>query len=390
MTAIEELDDIAHGLHVKWRKANNYFNTLAQDVFAVRKRFEAGEFPGYTFAGWLSSKGFSEKFLMQQFLLFKRILAEEEREKVMQINEELNRAQRQAAAAERERKRIAKEEREAATAAKRAAAEEEHRQAAAKKAEEQAAKEQEEERVRKLAAAVVNQRPTKITPELCAEIRHRILNNLPLKKQELVTLFGLGKNTVDSAISRVRGELEEQVRTGAILPVSRSPRRRRDSRDTITTIRDKPAANGSEPKPQPQPDPPVNNTPIQKGDEIAKAIHPVLTRASGRQKVDHDNRLGWIDDTEELAKLFGEARKLYPSDPEFGQWRKTHNLGNDVISDKDCTALIGMSRNLAATRIKLETNDSWSWQLIWREMSTYSANVSGVDLGGFAQEGLPN
>ena len=129
MADVTDLDETAQRLRVSWRKANNYFASLASVLFDTKKQFDAGMYPGWTFETWLLRKaGLSEPYVMQQLKVFQRVISAEAREKVERATIEIaarKRAEKQAVAAER---RVALEERRAAAANRRADAEEKLRE----------------------------------------------------------------------------------------------------------------------------------------------------------------------------------------------------------------------------------------------------------------------
>ena len=76
-------------------------------------------------------------------------------------------------------------------------------------------------------------------------------------------------------------------------------------------------------------------------------------------------REGWVEGTLELAATLDEARSRFPSNIDFGVWLVQNEL--DWLGKDDRAALLGMSEDLALTRIALEETKSASWRLIWLE-----------------------
>jgi hypothetical protein len=61
-------------------------------------------------------------------------------------------------------------------------------------------------------------RRTKVTPELAAEVRRRLLACVPMRKHQLVVQFRIGKNTVERAILQEQARLEAEQEAAAGLP----------------------------------------------------------------------------------------------------------------------------------------------------------------------------
>ena len=75
-------------------------------------------------------------------------------------------------------------------------------------------------------------------------------------------------------------------------------------------------------------------------------------------------RAEWIEGTLELAAVLAEERKLLPDHREFSRWLERNGLAE--IDPHARIALIGMAKDLVATRKMLETNDYSSWEYIWK------------------------
>jgi hypothetical protein len=76
-------------------------------------------------------------------------------------------------------------------------------------------------------------------------------------------------------------------------------------------------------------------------------------------------RAEWIKGTMELAAVVLEARKLMPSNAEFGNWLAKNGL--DDIAPNDRSALLGFAKHPDEMRLILERTTRFSWQHIWMD-----------------------
>jgi len=147
MKDISELDYTANLMRVQWTKAGNFYNSFARTFVETRAAFGRGEYGSeWSFGRWLVSKvGLTEPFVGKMLMVFHRVLAEEDRQKLAAQMREQARLKRLAA----EQKKAAVKLQRAERAAERAAAEAE-RQArqAQRKADARRAKDRERARAR--------------------------------------------------------------------------------------------------------------------------------------------------------------------------------------------------------------------------------------------------
>jgi flagellar biosynthesis GTPase FlhF len=147
MPDISELDDTAQLMRVSWRKARNYYASLARTFFEAQDKFAATDYgldpwgKPWTFRLWVALKaGLSVEQLLQQFRIFKSAIAAEERQRAeaeRQRGAAEKRAAKQAATDQarqaREERARQREQEEAARAAVQREREEAQRQARATK-----------------------------------------------------------------------------------------------------------------------------------------------------------------------------------------------------------------------------------------------------------------
>jgi hypothetical protein len=248
-------------------------------------------------------------------------------------------AQEQAAA---EKARAAAEK-----AAQRAAEDEARRQREAEKAAETA----EAERRAALAQTRIGS-SQKISRELIEEIKNRMLAHKPSDWKNLMQEFGVTERIVRNAVEQARGEIRAEARLAGIVP---PPPKRRDSRDILNDLSEHPpverAASAAV----------ADEVASPNREDLAKAIHAALARVSRI-------RSEWIEATLELASKLRQARERSPNNIAFSAWLNANDIAVK-ISPQDRSALMGMARDLAATRAELERTRSWSWQLVWKEIN---------------------
>jgi hypothetical protein len=393
MADINELDMMAHELKVRWRKANNYYRSFTTMMFQTKDKF-AHQAYGMPFSSWFLRKaGLSEDQVMRQLKVFLRIIAAEDRERVERENYRID-------AEHRAEKRAAREalrrDQEAAKATRDAAKAERDAEKAESKAQRDA------QRIEVLTRALFNLPPRsdKITDEVITEITR--LCGKTDKPQGLVRgetavalqkKYKIGRTAWEEAIGETRGRVRRELELlGVRIADLKQPERPKPLRGgrkrrsnmgrmtaAVTTLATQPA---------------VTTVSLPNDDlraltdaELAAAVVTAVTCVKNDEAASMTLREVWIKDTMMLVTLIGEARRRYPSDPQIGKWRRD-NLGKDIISDDDFTALGGMARDLTATQAKLEAlgpDDSWSWREIWKEMSSYSRNVAGVDPDGSSE-----
>jgi hypothetical protein len=153
MTApVEHLDDKAQLLRVSWSKMHNYAASFATTWFELKKDFDAGQYPGWTFAMWVGQKaGFPEEGVNKILLALHRGIAAEYRAEA----EQAERKRRAALEVERQRKR------EEASAKRQAAAQErEHRRQEAARSKAVAASKR--EAIAAVKAAIVERVPAAV------------------------------------------------------------------------------------------------------------------------------------------------------------------------------------------------------------------------------------
>ena len=76
MSDVSELDQTARLLQVSWNKANNYYVSFAKSFLETKKRFDSGEFPGWTYAMWLGQKaGLMESQVLKQLKNFNNVIS---------------------------------------------------------------------------------------------------------------------------------------------------------------------------------------------------------------------------------------------------------------------------------------------------------------------------
>lgn len=331
---VQFLQEEARRLHIMWQKAENMFASFYAELERLRPQITDELLNDWCF--W--NLGRTLNGLNQVTKIFDdadadRIRASLKKARML--------AQEQAA---EERAQVAAEK-----AAQRAAEEEARRRREAEKTAEAA----EAERRAALATARIGGR-SKVTPELIAEIKARILASVQILEDELAREFGSTRHLVQAAADQARGELRAEARLAGIVPVEppkkRSHHSRRDSRDVLAEMADK------SPPPAPHADPGEGSPDLQ---DLATAIHAALARVS---RV----RSEWIEATLELASRLLQARERLRGNGNFSEWLNANNI---KLSHQSRAALIGMGRDLAAARAALETTESWSWERIWAEMS---------------------
>ena len=229
-------------------------------------------------------------------------------------------------------------------AAQRAVEDEARRQREAEKAEKAA------EAERRVALAEAQLEPQKIPPEIVEEIKNRILARKPVGWTTVKQEFGVSERMARNAVEQARGEVRAEARLAGVLPEPPKRRRRNDSRDVVAEM-----ASGVTPVP---PDMGVER-PLDL-DALASAIHAALDRITLV-------RSEWIELTLDLAGKLHQARELLPFNPAFSAWLEANGIDAKLTKD-DRSALVGLGRDLAATRTVLEKSTSWSWRNIWKQM----------------------
>lgn len=126
---IEELDEQAQLMRVSWKKAFNYHSNLAKTLLEVKAAIETGRFgPEWTTEKWLLRKaGLFQHQLVKKILVYSKLMASEDREKLEADKEE----------AARKRRDKAEEKRQDAAAARVAARLRREREAKAREQEKQ-------------------------------------------------------------------------------------------------------------------------------------------------------------------------------------------------------------------------------------------------------------
>jgi hypothetical protein len=123
MPDITELDSTAQLLRISWRKMHNYAASFITTWYGTKKRFDAGEFPGWTFGMWSGrNAGLGEDGVHMVIAPLKRAIASEYRDQI-RADEVRRKHERDA---EREQKRREVAERKAARQAKKQKPVEEH------------------------------------------------------------------------------------------------------------------------------------------------------------------------------------------------------------------------------------------------------------------------
>jgi len=101
---VEHLAEDVQRLRVSWRKMNNFTNSFATIWFARKQEFDAGQYPGWTFAFWLGQKvGLPEASITKMLYAHSAILAGEHQEAVEAAVREQKAQEAQAKAAEKAR-----------------------------------------------------------------------------------------------------------------------------------------------------------------------------------------------------------------------------------------------------------------------------------------------
>ena len=360
--SITDRDDDAARMKVCWKKMDNFLRTFAIDYFRAEKEFADGKYGSdWPFRRWLLLKvGVAEDSVLTALKAREHALADAQRE---------------------ERDRAADEGRRAKYAVKYA----EQQQREAIRASD-AAEKAEKERLIKQAENVAEFLGD-YTEAQKAEIIDRYFNR---GESEIVITQAMEGNPAAKASSvkvvRVIGfeagrRADELVRLGIKIKPTKKPAakklaatkgrrngsgggRKRDTRDRLAAVA---AASGQTQAPLAASAPVTNGEEAAWTDEnLAMGIRADLTCAFSAQRTSIDERQAWVEASLKLAVKLGEVKRRYPQP---GQWLSANNLGEEVIPPDDRAALIGMSRDLPAARIRLEQRVGvWSWKSIWREM----------------------
>lgn len=252
-------------------------------------------------------------------------------------------------------------------AAERAAEGEARRQREAEKAEKVA----EAERRAALATARLERGRSKVLPELVAEIKARLISGEPIRRQELAHKFygtaedpsgWQSQKVLQFAIEQAKGEVRAEARLAGVLPEPPKRRRRNDSRDVVAEM-----ASDCEVRlgPQTTVTPVTPNTEHPEGplglDALASAILTALSRVTLV-------RSEWIELTLKLATYLRQARERSGTNAAFSAWLAENGITPKLTKDSRA-ALLGMGRDLTATRTALENSDSWSWEINWKKIN---------------------
>jgi chemotaxis protein histidine kinase CheA len=333
---VDFLREEADGLQILWKKGENYFSSFYATLERLKPQITDELLDEWCF--WNLGMG------LKTLNRIATILDDADRDRIQEMTK---RATQHMQEKERAERATRKAERDAEQAAKETA---QRQQEAAAVAEREAAA-QAEQRQRDLATASLSRGRSKINenPDLLNEIKLRFITNKPLRKKELGERFKAGKNTVDAAVERVRGELLAE-RTALGAPA-----------EPPKPARAKPAR-------APQPRKPRAAKPKKDADPLAvlaKEMRARFEQAMRGLKMMEHGRDEWAQGTCCLARKLREARERFPANQEFSAWLAANGLGEDVLSYNDRAALIHMGEHPEQMFNVLEETHRWSWQHIW-------------------------